>query len=81
MGIWMEVRCEDRSEEWSEGHGYFPHRCWSHENEGPMGEAPETREGVINTYRHLEEEARSLGWVRFRHGWVCPYCKNLRPKV
>ncbi|CEQ38328.1 hypothetical protein [Pseudomonas phage vB_PaeM_PAO1_Ab06] len=53
MGIWMEVRCEDRSEEWSEGHGYFPHRCWSHENEGPMGEAPETREGVINTYRHL----------------------------
>lgn len=81
MGFWIEMRCEDRCEKWSEGDGasYPPKRCWSRDNEGPMQEAFDTQVSVINAYRDLEKEARALGWVKYRSGWVCPYCAVHRP--
>lgn len=79
MGFWIEIRCEDRSAKWSDGKGYSPERCWSHDNEGPMQEASDTQASVINAYRDLEMEARALGWVKYRSGWVCPYCAVHRP--
>ncbi|QMP19211.1 hypothetical protein [Pseudomonas phage Persinger] len=44
-----------------------------------MQEASDTQASVINTYRDLETEARERGWVKYRHGWVCPYCAAHRP--
>lgn len=79
MGFWIEIRCEDRFAKWSDGKGYSPERCWSHDNEGPMQEASDTQASVINAYRDLETEARARGWVKYRYGWVCPYCAVHRP--
>lgn len=49
MGFWIEIRCEDRFAKWSDGKGYSPERCWSHDNEGPMQEASDTQASVINS--------------------------------
>lgn len=83
MGFWMEVRCEARCEKWSEGAGkeFPPKRCWSRDNEGPMQEASDTQASVIDAYRDLETEARTLGWVKRRNGWLCPYCAEHDPAM
>lgn len=72
MGTWIELRCEDRGETWAEG--IERERCWSHDNEGPMGEAEDNRAGLLETMRRLEIEAKELGWNHKRSGWICPHC-------
>jgi len=74
MGTWIEFRCEERSDE-VEGHGLsIGERCYTADNTGPMGMADDTRADLLALVRSLEEDARSLGWVKKRVGWVCPFC-------
>lgn len=69
MGIWMETRCEARTQDF---HGDDP--CFSMSNNGPMVMASETQLGVIEGLRDLAEQARQEGWVKMKAGWVCPAC-------
>lgn len=73
MGNWIEFRCEDRNEDGAEG-ASIDDRCWSMINEGPMCEARDNRQDLIETMRYLEESAKHSGWQKFRSGWVCPCC-------
>lgn len=84
MSTWLEIRCEDRHEEWSDtskwrDDGPGRHRCMSHDNTGPMQMAGDTADSVRRAYADLRVEAQSSGWVRMAHGWVCPYCVAHRP--
>lgn len=72
MGTWIELRCERRTQSVAEGYPYA--RCWSHDNEGPMGEAEDNRASLVATMQQLEKVARATGWVKTRVGWVCPHC-------
>jgi hypothetical protein len=76
MGTWIEIRCEKRSEESSFVDGIS--RCWSHDNQGPMGEASDNRESLLEVMRHLEAVARKHGWKKRAEGWICPYCSNIK---
>jgi hypothetical protein len=69
MGIWMEVRCEARTQDFAD-----KAKCWSHENTGPMEMANDTQTSVIDTLRELTRDAKRGGWVKMKAGWVCPDC-------
>lgn len=74
MGTWVELRCEERSEE-SEGYSLdVGNCCLSSVNAGPMGMADDTRASLIQLIQGLEADARKSGWVKKRAGWVCPFC-------
>ena len=72
MGIWLEFRCENRSNPSASGN--LSDRCQSHDNSGPTEMAYETREGVLDALRCLGDEARHVGWKRTRYGWICAFC-------
>lgn len=75
MGIWIEMRCENRSNPSSEGKpGSFDKRCWSHDNAGPMEMANDTQASVIETLRDMESKAHTEGWEKTKYGWICPHC-------
>ncbi|MNJ50795.1 hypothetical protein D3C77_460820 [compost metagenome] len=76
MGIWIEYRCENRTEESSGDSLPEMERCWSHDNRGPMEMASDNRAGVVAVLKALDEEARHLGWKKTREGWICPFCVN-----
>ncbi len=77
MGIWIEYRCENRTEPSSEGAGLaVGDQCYSRDNSGPMEMAGDTRASVIETLKFLDEDARGSGWVKTREGWFCPFCVN-----
>jgi hypothetical protein len=70
MAIWMEIRCEARTQD-------FPGvNCDSMVNAGPMGMAGETQLGVIEGLRDLADQATRGGWEKMKAGWVCPACAN-----
>lgn len=75
MGIWVEIRCENRAAESARGEAGS--HCWSHENQGPMGEASDKRAKLIELMRGLEQEARTTGWIKTRKGWMCPFCADI----
>ncbi|MBY4887755.1 hypothetical protein K5Y32_07385 [Pantoea sp. DY-15] len=70
MAIWIEFRCELRSE----GIEDQSKRCLSDDNIGPMEMAGDTQKSVNETISMLGEIAKKEGWVRTRDGWVCPNC-------
>lgn len=73
MAIWLEVRCEGRSDGRSE-FGKF--RCWSDDNNGPGVMSDETQRGVISAVTELSNDCISAGWKKIRgEGWVCPACQ------
>jgi hypothetical protein len=75
MGIWIEFRCENRSNPSSFAKpGAYRDRCWSNDNAGPMEMANETQADVIETLKYLMKTARETGWVKTKFGWICPYC-------
>lgn len=76
MGIWMEIRCEARTQDFAETppKGDYKARCWSHHNAGPMEMANDTQASVIDVLRGLEREAKLGGWLKTKAGWVCPEC-------
>ncbi len=76
MGIWMEIRCEARTQDFAEAmpEGTSLARCWSNQNAGPMDMASDTQVGVIDVLRGMEREAKLGGWVKTKAGWVCPGC-------
>lgn len=76
MGIWIEYRCENRTNDSSGESLREMHRCWSHDNRGPMDMAEDNRARVAEVLTALDDEARSLGWKKTREGWICPFCVN-----
>lgn len=77
MGTWIEIRCEDRTEEWAEGRPN--ERCWSNDNAGPMDMAGDTLASVKGTIADLRKDALVSGWRMTRSGWICPHCAIKRP--
>lgn len=73
MGIWIELRCENRSNPSAEGIA-GSRRCCSHDNAGPMEMASDTRASVVETLREIEANARATGWEKTKYGWICPHC-------
>lgn len=81
MGIWMEIRCEARTQDFAEqmAKGVSRARCWSHQNAGPMDMASDTQASVLDVLRGMERDAKQAGWVKTKAGWVCPDCaKHMR---
>ncbi len=76
MGIWIEFRCEDRTEEWANGRPN--HRCWSNDNAGPMDMASDNMQSIRETVSALSDDARRSGWKKTRNGWICPHCAKAR---
>ena len=76
MSVWIEIRCEGRREEQSYAEGA---RCWSHDNQGPMGEGVETLTAIADLMRDLSKEGERKGWRRTAAGWYCPSCAK-RPR-
>lgn len=76
MGVWIELRCENRDSADVTGtwNGTRYERCLSHDNDGPMGEASETNAKVVRLLSNLGKEALASGWKKTRAGWICPYC-------
>lgn len=74
MGIWIEFRCENRSNPSAAGSSRG--RCESHNNNGPMEMARETNDDVLDALRYLGNEARKGGWKRTRYGWICAHCAS-----
>jgi hypothetical protein len=75
MGIWLEIRCENRSNPSSERViGTNRERCWSHDNHSPMDMADDTQSSVIETLRDIGNSAREVGWQKTKFGWICPHC-------
>lgn len=72
MGTWIELRCEKSSEKCAEGDHLG--RCWSHDNNGPMGMAEDNRASLHKKIREIEANGRSSGWKKTKEGWVCPFC-------
>lgn len=71
MAIWMEIRCDYRSEHKIV---YPDESCWSDENSGPMDMTGNTQRHVAANQRWLVNDAKSAGWV-FKNGeWICPAC-------
>jgi hypothetical protein len=79
MGTWVELRCEERSDE-VEGVGNIGERCFTADNAGPMGMADDNRADLLELMRSLEQDARDGGWLKKRAGWVCPFCVRHPPK-
>lgn len=77
MSVWLEMRCEGRREEGS----YEPYRCYSHDNDGPAGDAKDTQADVIRTLEKLRAEGISSGWVRGVKGWFCPMCVKRKGSI
>lgn len=72
MAIWVELRCERRSNGRAE---YSKHYCWSDGNDGPGALTDENQQSVIRTLRELKEEAIKAGWKSIRgEGLVCQSC-------
>ncbi|HLN23865.1 MAG TPA: hypothetical protein VK558_07775 [Patescibacteria group bacterium] len=71
MAVWMEIRCDYRSEHKI----IFPDEpCWSDENNGPMEMAGNTQQSAIRNHRFLARDAKKAGWA-FKNGeWICPTC-------
>lgn len=65
MAIWVEFRCEGRTE--FEG-------CQSNKNDGPMSLSDDNGRAVLATISFLSAEARRFGWRHTREGWFCPLC-------
>lgn len=78
MGTWIEFRCENRSEASADGASWPGKRCWSHDNEGPMDMALDTRASVVETLQGMERHAIASGWKKTRDGWICPFCAQQR---
>lgn len=74
MGIWIEFRCENRTNESSRGLGLLNQQCESRENAGPMDMAKDTQESVLKTLQLLSKEAAELGWKKTKYGWICAFC-------
>jgi hypothetical protein len=73
--IFMEMRCQDSAEPWAEPDlGYKASKCWSYDNEGCGVFTLGTRAGANSGYKELVDGLRECGWVKQRHGWVCPHC-------
>ena len=68
MGTWVELRCEERSEQTGSD------RCWSDDNSGPMQMASDNQKSIFSTLSVLRKEAIKSGWVKTRKGWTCPHC-------
>lgn len=80
--IFIEIRCEDSSEDWAYGEHEFMPKCYSHSNNGCGEFSDDTVSGVIIAKRYMEKHARSSGWKKIKnHGWVCPHCASNRPKT
>jgi len=73
--MWIEMRCDKRTETSAEGQAGL--RCYSHDNEGPMGECSDNRKSIASLVRDLEEEGRNTGWKKIKGDWVCPFCLKL----
>jgi len=72
MSIWMELRCD----------GNTHPKCYSGQNNGPMGSSWNGRSAIEATVNNLEKEGRQQGWQRVRtdngYIWLCPECKKDR---
>jgi hypothetical protein len=75
MGIWMEVRCENRAED--NAHTSYDNSCFSNSNIGPMAEANDNAKSITRIFKYLESEAKTEGWLKKKGKWYCPHCKNL----
>lgn len=77
MAIWIEFRCEARTEDFAMDSppGSTESRCWSNAGYGgPQDLTGETQADVVATYRRLEKDAKATGWWKTKAGWVCPGC-------
>ena len=90
MSVWMELRCEQSSEEHAErlytgrkdANGLDEtSECWSHINSG-CGEtsASATQKSVIANYKDICRSATESGWERVNGNWVCPHCLEFKGK-
>lgn len=72
MAVWMEIRCDLRTEPKS-----YNHKCWSDVNAGPHGMAGDTQGEVIEALRNLHVVATEQGWKRIKGEWACPHCATV----
>lgn len=70
MSIWMELRCEGRSE----GRSASDNPCYSDDNSGPMLMAADTKSAASLVAGELFQVAKQNGWERRKEGWICPGC-------
>lgn len=76
--IYMELRCEDRSEPYADVE-IRGERCWSHDNYGCAQFASDTLSDGFIGIQQLFVEATECGWEQIKdHGWVCPHCISHR---
>jgi len=74
MSTWIELRCAKRSTApWEPVKGK---RCFSHDNNGPMGMTKDSQASVIALTKNLYEEAKKTQWTKTREGWICPFCSQ-----
>lgn len=71
MGIWIEIRCENRNNRSAIS---ATGKC--EEGTGDMAAAydQETQGGIMLTLSGLMELATREGWKRSAYGWVCRHC-------
>jgi hypothetical protein len=74
MGIWMEIRCENRDE--PNAYTGFDDECWSYQNQGAMEMAADTQSSVLWTLKIMEKQSIKGGWVKIKNKWYCPHCKK-----
>lgn len=90
MCVWMELRCEESSEDHADelytgkkvNGTYETSVCYSHINNGSgHTSANASQKSVIETYRDICNEALSVGWKKINGQWVCPHCVKYRGKT
>tara|TARA_Y100001936_G_scaffold248197_1_gene295546 strand:+ start:1611 stop:1910 length:300 start_codon:yes stop_codon:yes gene_type:complete len=90
MSVWMELRCEQASEDHAgrlytgrkDAHGLDEtSECWSHIN-GGCGEisSSASQKSVIDNYKDICRTATASGWKRVNGNWVCPHCLEFKGK-
>ena len=67
MGLFIELRCELRSEGVSD-------KCWSEYDCATFVCSGDTKKEANLALTDLFEDAKSAGWHRWKSGWVCPEC-------
>jgi hypothetical protein len=72
MGIWMEVRCENRDT--PSAYTGYDNECWSYQNHGAMEMADDSAASVLRILKIMEGQSIKGGWKKIKGKWYCPHC-------
>lgn len=91
MSVWIELRCNDQSEQHAaklytgeKGRNGLDEtsECWSNENVGcGMTSSDSTQQSVLRTYKDVTDDALKSGWKKINNNWVCPHCVKYRGRT